>query len=128
MADLPIGIKIFDNHFVPHVYKPVKKVVEHIPLPSPRPTMEEVVHGKEHIFDWNIPLPDMAEIDLSYPKVGLDYLLQPWYWLERNLSTVETTDWLILSLAILGIYSFVRLAMWFDLRYRKNNWLKILAR
>lgn len=48
-----------------------------IPTPLPRPQMEEIIPGGK-INPLDIPFPEMAEIDLSYPLVGLDWVLYPW--------------------------------------------------
>jgi hypothetical protein len=54
-------------------------LIKQIPLPLPRPVMEETVLGSDKPgIEWNIPLPDTAGVDLSFPVVGTQWLLQPW--------------------------------------------------
>lgn len=49
-------------------------LVRLIPLPLPRPVMEEVVTGGT-LQKLEIPVPEMAEVDLSFPLVGSNYWL-----------------------------------------------------
>lgn len=54
-------------------------LVRAIPLPIPRPVMEEVHLGSDKPgIDWNIPMPDMANLDLSFPLVGSNWWLHQW--------------------------------------------------
>jgi len=54
-------------------------VIKTVPLPLPRPLLEEVVPGAENAnIHWNIPFPEMADVNLSFPVVGMNWLLQPW--------------------------------------------------
>lgn len=50
-----------------------------IPLPIPRPVMEEV-HPVLDLppLKFDIPIPEMADIDLTYPLLGLDWVMYPW--------------------------------------------------
>jgi hypothetical protein len=59
--------------------------IKNTPIPVPRPIMEETITGGK-INPLDIPLPEMADIDLTYPLVGLDWVksitidvvLYPW--------------------------------------------------
>lgn len=56
-----------------------------VPTPLPRPIMEEVVPGSQNLkLNWDIPVPSMAEIDLTWPKVGTEWLLQPFQYLRTK--------------------------------------------
>jgi len=81
-------------------------LVRHIPLPLPRPVMEETVEGAKNVkMNWleEIPLPEMPELDLSWPKVGTEWLLQPWYewkrFTEMNIYDFGN-DWVELFLLV----------------------------
>lgn len=109
-------------------------LVTKIPLPIPRPEMEEVHPVLEVGEKLNFPLPDINELDLSYPLVGLDWVLYPWTLLKgktlnfinelhSQLNTGYTeysspdrwTDVLIFF-AALGFLSGVIIVSWYVLK------------
>jgi hypothetical protein len=61
-------------------------LVKGVPLPIPRPEMEEVHPVLEVGEKLNFPLPELNDLDLTYPLVGLDWVksitidvvLYPW--------------------------------------------------
>lgn len=53
--------------------------IRNIPTPLPRPIMEETIHGAANPgIRLDIPMPEMADIDLTYPLLGLDWVTYPW--------------------------------------------------
>ena len=65
-----------------------------IPLPIPRPVMEEVHLGSDHPgIDWHIPVPDMADIDLSFPLVGTNWLLSPFREMKQGWAEFIFYPW-----------------------------------
>lgn len=64
-------------------------LINKIPLPIPRPMMEEVHLGSANPgIDWSgkIPFPEMSDIDLSYPLLGTNWLMYPFHQLN-NVAT-----------------------------------------
>lgn len=68
--------------------------IKQIPLPLPRPVMEEVVEGsKEAGIKLDIPFPEAADVDLSYPLLGLDWVLYPWTVIRGFY--MNYSDWMV---------------------------------
>lgn len=67
--------------------------------------MEEVHLGSDHAgINWNIPFPEMADIDLTYPLIGLDWVKYPWTvttnWIGENMDFVYLYAGLLLFYAV----------------------------
>lgn len=84
-------------------------MIKNTPIPLPRPVMEEIVPGGENPgIKLDIPIPEMADIDLSYPLIGLDWVVYPWTLTKgltmelmtrlSDLTNLELFEWLELSL------------------------------
>lgn len=57
--------------------------IRNTPTPMPRPMMEETIHGAANPgIKLDIPFPEMANIDLTYPLIGLDWVTYPWTYLK----------------------------------------------
>lgn len=64
MANIPVGTKI--------------PVTEYIPLPLPRPVMEEDIPGGV-LAQFKIDIPfNPAEVDLTFPVVGMNWFRMKW--------------------------------------------------
>lgn len=76
MANIPVGTKI--------------PITEYIPLPLSRPVMEEDIPGGVlSQFKLDIPF-NPAEVDLSFPVVGLNWFRMKWNeWNPFNFSWYE---------------------------------------
>jgi hypothetical protein len=60
--------------------------IKNTPLPLPRPVMEELVPGSDNPgIKLDIPFPEMADIDLSFPLVGMNYIWSYWNMIDWNL-------------------------------------------
>ncbi len=54
-------------------------------MPLPRPVMEEVIPGAvEAGIKLDIPFPEMATVDLTFPKIGLNWIRQPMDWIVAH--------------------------------------------
>lgn len=70
MANIPVGQKI--------------PITDYIPLPLSRPVMEENIPGGVLAqFKLDIPF-NPAEVDLTFPVVGMNWIRQPLDWLSRH--------------------------------------------
>lgn len=65
-----------------------------IPIPLPRPEMEEIIPGAKNAgIKLDIPFPDMANIDLTFPLVGSNYWLSLWTGFKDLFNFEEKQGW-----------------------------------
>lgn len=72
-------------------------LVRQIPLPLPRPMLEENIPGASNPgIKLDIPFPEAADVDLSYPLIGLDWVLYPWTRIKGFY--MNYSDWMVSQL------------------------------
>jgi len=119
-------------------------LIHAIPLPLPRPIMEEVVHGaKDAGIKFDIPIPETSDIDLSFPLVGMNWITYPWTLLKEQSSVLKGKimlnqyneylpgadrfeDLYILGIVIVGL--FVLVTSVYVIGYTLENFYKLLRR
>ena len=89
--------------------------IRNVPTPTPRPIMEEMVHGGDNPgIKLDIPLPEMSDIDLTYPLLGLDWVLYPWTYLKGKTMDTSTKLTELLSQLNTGNVDYVNPDRWVD--------------
>ena len=68
--------------------------IKNTPIPLPRPLIEEIIPGGVNPgIKLDIPFPEMADIDLSFPLVGTNWLLHPFREMKQGWAEFVFYPW-----------------------------------